>query len=286
MPVFSKHPALPQDWCSPFGQALHKGGSAPSYPGPSAEERELQSTQTAILKENQAMVKEQMRQQELLAPLLYKNAGLTPRYENGQLVGFDEIPESADPNAVLRKEIEGKLLERSMAALNGELPVDIGLMRDLDEADTKLNDVLFKNLGSGYATSSPGIEAQSKNALNRTRVLDAARRDDLTMAEGLSLNRSNQISDLNTKRISQLVGTTNIRDNGIGQLGNIAQLFGQQAQGYAQERGRKYQADFQAYQQNQKPGIFQSILGIAAGAAGAKFGGAAGSGIWSIIGGK
>lgn len=262
---------------SPFAQALHKGGSAPSYPGPSAEERELQSTQNQILRENQAIMKDQLAQQELLAPYFYKQLGLNPRFgENGKIVGFDEDPASADPNKALKAEIERGLLERSSKALKGELPVDVGLMRELNEADTKINDVLRRNLGSGYATSTPGLEAQQRQSESRNLILDAVRRGDLTTGESLSLAREGGNRALETARISDIMGVSSLRSSGVAGLGQISQMFGQQAGMMAQERSQRYGADVSAYNTKVAAGnpwmnLLGAIGGRVAGAATYKF---------------
>ena len=267
---------------SPFAQVLHKGGSAPVMPGPSDEERELQRVQTDILKENQSIVREQTRQQELLAPFIYKSAGITPRFDSsGKIVGFDETPQAADPNKALEQQIQTQLLNRSLAALRGELPVDAGLMRELGESDKRLADVFAARLGPGWETSTPGIEALTGQSLNRSQVLDAARRGDITLGESLSLARSGDTRAAEAERVARLAGASDLRSGGVRTLGEGAAGFGQVTGQMANERARQFQAQMSAYQQRSKSSPFESIAGLALGSvlggAGAKFGGGFGT---------
>ena len=165
-----------------------------NVPEPTPEERALQTEQVEILRQQRDIIKQQARQQELLAPLLFEQSGIRPIYseaetirnpeirdirtelrtlreelaglpagtydtEDDVIIGGGVIPSSADraqlesqiatleqqlrdtprrittdpriigferiedPNEALRREIETGLLERSRAALAGELPV-------------------------------------------------------------------------------------------------------------------------------------------------------------------
>jgi hypothetical protein len=61
-------------------------------------------SQRSMLEQQRVQLQEQSRQQELLGPALYESMGLRPRYENGQIVGYDrfETPEQG----LYREQIE------------------------------------------------------------------------------------------------------------------------------------------------------------------------------------
>lgn len=84
-----------------------------------------------------------------------------------------------------RQAVEKQLLERSLAALRGELPVDPGLLKDLDDQESELRDQLRRQLGSGFETSSPGIEALSEFESRKNEILERVRRGDIEAADRL-----------------------------------------------------------------------------------------------------
>lgn len=93
------------------------------------------------------------------------------------------------PQAKQDAEIKRLLGERSLAALKGELPVDPALERDLKTQGETLRDRLQSQLGSGYETSSAGIEALQKFGEGSDVLRQQARTGQLTLAEQLSLAR-------------------------------------------------------------------------------------------------
>lgn len=276
---------------------MGSGGGGVSVPSMTAEERALLQQQTDLLKFQQTELQRQLREQNLLQPLLYSELGLTPTYGNdtsglaaldqkiaaleatyaglpraapqlpsgddegggglgrllrsrvgvspdtGTLVpldlrraesleqqiaslraqrdslsanpaqvitGFTRTPEAeariareqrlADLSlqelelqaslAPTRAENERLLLERSGAALRGELPADPGLLRSLDDQEQRLRDMLFQQLGPGFETSTPGIEALAEFNKRKTEIVAAASRADLTLGEQLSEARA------------------------------------------------------------------------------------------------
>jgi hypothetical protein len=78
--------------------------SSSKPPKPSKQELQLMESQRGMLEQQRVQLQEQSRQQELLGPALYESMGLRPRYENGQIVGYDrfETPEQG----LYREQIE------------------------------------------------------------------------------------------------------------------------------------------------------------------------------------
>lgn len=99
------------------------------------------------------MAQEEDRQR--LQPLLYEASGVKPIYdESGKITSFALTEE-----AQARKDYENQLLEHQRKALAGELPVDPTLERALTEGEQQLRAQLQAQLGTGYETSTPGIQA-------------------------------------------------------------------------------------------------------------------------------
>jgi hypothetical protein len=248
------------------------GGGGTSAPPPSAEEKAVQAAQADNLATQTSILKEQTRQQELLAPILYKQAGITPQYDqNGKITGFTAAPEAVDPNADLRKSIETGLLQRSQAALQGQLPVDPSVTRSLDEQEAQLRDTLRANLGPGFETSTPGIQALADFSKRKTEVLAGASRDELTLSEQLGLARGAGNEQL-------IASQTNRQLAPIQGQAALAQLFGGAAQGAGQAVGLYQQdrnmalsaamtnAQLKSANQNALIGAGAGMAGMAAGA--------------------
>ena len=304
------------------------GGKAPK---PSSEERQLQAAQTQTLNQQRLLLTQQLGEQELLAPYLYKQAGLKPIYDSapggknavqqyiettgntdfknlaaeymdrhaegeptleglqrfasglninqkdafvqdvggfkasggstgpGKITGFEEIKDEAQ---TLRERIELMQLQRSEAALRGDLPVDPALERSLAQEEQTLRDIMADRLGTGWETSTPGIEAMNDLRERGEELRYAARRDMMTTAEALALARQGA-------REQQVFGGTAAAG---GQRMNIAQMFGQSAGGYGQAiqgyRGERMQtAQNKAATQSAMFGAGGAVVGTAAGVA-------------------
>jgi hypothetical protein len=181
-------------------------GSTPKlkFPEATPEETALQSEQVKLLRDQRDALSEQIRQQNLLAPILFKSAGITPQMDSsGKIVGFSE---TEDPTKSLRDSIEKGFLERTQAALKGELPVDPALGRELDTQERTLRESLRKQLGSGYETSTAGGGRLADFTKRRLELNDAARRGDLTLAEQLGLAREGGNQQIIQNLLNQVGG--------------------------------------------------------------------------------
>lgn len=109
-----------------------------------------------------------------------------------QLTGFTEDPEQA--------EIKRLMEERQLAALKGELPLDPSLTRGIETQEEELRNRLRANLGEGYETSTPGIEAMAEFGKRAEELRYAASRGEIfdtsMLNAGLSESRMGQIFGL------------------------------------------------------------------------------------------
>lgn len=203
-------------------------------PSPTAAEQ----AQTAVLEEQRALLQEQSRQQALLAPFLFEESGVEPvlnemnpetgklqdpSLPEGAIIAFNPIEDPLDP---LREDIERATLERTQAALEGNLPVSPALERDIEVGETELRSSLLKQLGTGFETSTPGIEALDKFFRSSEEIREAARTGDLTLASQLSLQREQQGQSNIDDLIRQISGVSNIGASSIQQGLGVAQGFG------------------------------------------------------------
>jgi hypothetical protein len=157
-------------------------------------------------------------------------------------LGFEEVQTEDGPQFQFKKtpadlkrqEAEQLLLDRQLKALRGELPVAPGLLRDLGKQQQVLKEQLRRNLGEGFATSSPGIEALANFNQRRNEVLEAARRGDIQQAGELAAQSGVTGGNLLQQRLNQLFATPSL---GLEReafdfnklLSTLGQLTGQQA---------------------------------------------------------
>jgi hypothetical protein len=144
--------------------------------------------QAAIDAEVRAQQAEQQRMERLTAPFAYEQMGLKAQVDpaTGKVVGLTKI---VDPLAEQRRAIEGQYLERTQKALRGELPVDPALHRELAEQEATRREALRQQLGPGYETSTPGVEALARYGQAKAEALSAASRGELTLSEQLGMAR-------------------------------------------------------------------------------------------------
>lgn len=129
----------------------------------------------------------------MLEPLFYEAAGINPKYDSsGNITGFEKAPQTqAEKDAA---DITALQLSREKQALAGDLPVDPALTTQLDTQEKALKEDLLRQFGPDWASSTGGSQRWSDFQTMRTNTLDAARRGDISMYEGMSMLReqSNQ----------------------------------------------------------------------------------------------
>lgn len=201
-------------------------GSSVKVPPPTAEERELQKNQAELLALQREIIENQQAQNAVLLPFLAEQEGYDVEVDaNGNLT---KITKRFDPDDAKRQELESGYLDRALKALKGELPVDPGLEEGLQKQEEDLRQRLASQLGPGYETSTPGIEALDQFFRTSEILRDGARTGQLTLAEQLGITREQQ--DIYSRQASQDV----LRQSAIGDPLTFAGAFGQTARGYGQ----------------------------------------------------
>ncbi len=203
------------------------GGGGINVPGPTQEERDLQREQVEILRDQRTLLSEQLRQQNLLAPLLFDSAGIKPIFDTEgddptRIVGFEQIEDELDP---LRDDIEKGFLERTRSAQLGELPVNPALLSDLDEAEETLRNSLRASLGPDFETSTPGSRRLDDFFETKEGILEESRRGDLSLSEGLSLSREASSDARIQSFLNRTVGVNQFQGSTLPGLSNLVQGF-------------------------------------------------------------
>ncbi len=185
----------------------------------------------------------------------------TPRTLDEQaIVG---LTRTADPARDLREQNELALLERQGAALRGELPVNPGLLSDLDQQEEDLRASLLENLGTGFETSTPGIEALSEFGERKAAILDASRRDDIAGAGNLANQMGGFMDSLTNSRVNRGMAAGSMPGMQSSNLMNMANAYGAPLQFMQNSR----MMDFQMNQANNAPGLLESMFAQGSGTA-------------------
>jgi len=199
------------------------GGGA-KVPPPSAEERALQASQKEMLDLQRSIIEAQQKQQAILLPFLAEQEGFNVETDDkGNITKISKTPSELDN---MKKDLEFQLTKRSLDALHGDLPVSPGLERDLKQNEQTLRERLGSQLGPGYETSTPGIEALAKNQESADVLREGARTAQLTLAEQLGITREQQ------NQFSQQSAQDILRQSAVGDPLTFAGAFGQTAAGY------------------------------------------------------
>lgn len=225
-------------------------------PAATPQELALQKAQAELLNQQRTILQSQQDQQKMLLPLLAEQAGYKVEIDpkTGAIKGISKIN---DPLAQKRKDIEGLALDRSLAALKGELPVDPALERSLKSTEQKLRDRLQSQFGAGYETSTPGIQSLDEFMQSAEGLRSDARTGQLTLSEQLSGARESAGLASRGAGLDILNYATTGGPMGIFQgAGQLAAGYGQAQIPFLQNR----QMQFQANQANQQAGS-QSMAG-------------------------
>lgn len=245
-------------------------GSGPKFPGPSPQETALQEEQASLLRQQSQILASQQQQANLLAPILYKSAGVTPQYDaSGNVVGFTE---NADPLAARQQDVASRLLDRQLSALKGELPDNPQLLQDLAGQESTLRESLRR---SGQdITSTAGQSALAKFGQYKEGLLEAGRRADLSLAEQLGIAREQANTQKQNQYLNQLVGLNQSPFAAAGAYGQAAAGYSNPLQQLLAVRQGVTNANAQRRALNQAEtamwlGFGTDVLGSVASAAGA-----------------
>ena len=202
------------------GPVALAGGGDVRVPEESVEQRAARTEQTEMIQFQRQLLEEQVRREDLLAPLLYESIGLTPQYdEEGRVISFAK---AEDPLAAQREEIEAGFLERTLAAQRGELPIDPALRGRVEQEELTLREMLAKQIGPGYELSTPGSERLSDFFRAREELYSGASRGELALSEQFGLAREMSGEQRITETLNRIFGVEGFRGQGIAGAGQVA----------------------------------------------------------------
>lgn len=213
-----------------------------NVPGKSPEELALLREQTNILRGQTEQLQRALKEQDLLRPLLFSELGIEEqRDEAGALTGYRKA--ALTPEQQKAAEIESLFQDRSLKALKGELEVDPALERDLSEGERQLRDQMTRQLGPGWETSTPGIEALANFRKRADELRSAARTGQLTLAEQLGGARELRGMQREDATFGKIMGLGESPLRGIQTGLNVAAGYSGPLSNYANDRAMQFQAN-------------------------------------------
>lgn len=182
----------------------------------SAEEQALRAAQLDLVNRQRDIAAEMLRRQNLMEGELMRAQGYEQVVDaSGQVTGYRPTADLSARQAS-ENEINNLMRTRTLAALKGELPVDPALERSISENRATLEAQLRGNLGSGYATSTPGQTALADYEKRAEELRMAQRKDQLTTGEGIRLAGEDLSNRINSSRFSNVVGLGNVPSGAAG----------------------------------------------------------------------
>jgi hypothetical protein len=142
----------------------------------------------AQMAEQQRRSDEAYSLQQMLLPYQLDAIGLEPVFgAGGQITGVKKKAPTADEQQAA--EIKRLANEKVLKGLRGELDIDPGATRTLNEADAQREEMLSRALGADYKISTAGQTARTKGAESRNITESAIRRGEMTAAEAIAQGR-------------------------------------------------------------------------------------------------
>lgn len=247
------------------------GSSPPKYPGLSDEEKALLGSQTDILNTMGDTLSRQSALQSGIMPLLLQRAGIEAYTDDAGQTNY-RFTTDASIDQQRYREYVSTLFDRQMAALRGELPLDAGLKRSLDDAEQQMKERLYRQLGPDWQLSSAGITQMGEFQQRRMAAEDAARRGDIEQFSNMAGNIAQSASPQSALAgYGALMQLSSPNPAAVGLSGAYGNILGQ----YAGERANDYQNSLMRYQQRGQ--LYGALVGSLLGAVGGYFGGQGGA---------
>jgi hypothetical protein len=139
----------------------------------------------ARMAEDQARADRAYAMAEMLLPFQLDSAGLVPVYgPNGQITGIEKKPQTKTQQA--EDQIRQLADEKVLKGLKGELDIDPGATRSLNEQDAQRTEYLLRTQGPDYKTGTAGSTQLQKGQESRNIQESALRRGETTAAEQIA----------------------------------------------------------------------------------------------------
>lgn len=214
------------------------------------------SLEDQLKKEQLEILRQQRSESDALNKLIYQAAGIIKDQTTGEWRKATETERRSFMTDTESKEYDLYLqqLERQRKALAGELPVSPALERELSDWDAEQKEALTRRLGTGYMTSTPGIQSMERQNERTGLLREEARRGEISAGSSRVLDWRNALNNQNVQTLNTY-GAMPMRTSGLltGYQGALVPYTQQSSINAANDRQAAILAD-QAYwnRQNQK----------------------------------
>lgn len=284
--------------------ALCGGGTTVTYPSKSPEEKALLATQTDILNQQLEMMKKQYGEQEYFTPFIMKSLGFAAEDGGGwremtaqeKYTSMDPLEQASYKSLMLSKGMDefGNALteeqrlakmteierlqyqteklsgERTLKALQGDLPISPALEAELENQRTLMEETLSRKLGPDWQLSTPGQKAIAELEAKSAMIREEARRGEIDAG---TVRFQNQLTNALNKGQTELGNLATAKQTSLANLTNVPNRYGDTS-GSAGQNISSLMASFE----KQREGEFGASMQTSANEAAAR------SGTMSMVG--
>ncbi|OGN42153.1 MAG: hypothetical protein A2093_07600 [Caulobacterales bacterium GWE1_67_11] len=155
---------------------------------------ETRTAQTELLRLSREDAARRAQLEKLTLPVLLESAGQKPIFdEAGNLVSLEALPKSE--LELLQEQFALESTQEALKGIRGEVPVGDPFERRIAQDRTALREQLRRQLGPGFETSSPGIEA-----LSQFEALANEARENIRFGR---LSQSAALAEVGSERLNQ-----------------------------------------------------------------------------------
>lgn len=175
--------------------------------------------------------------QRIIEPTLWRQMGYHVQFdEAGKIIGEprkmtdEEIYTQMSPQEKMDYDINKKIGQHYLDALEGKLEVPLSITDELDKQWTQLSEVMSRQLGPNWQTTTPGIQAESEFNKRKALIIDQARRGEIAQSSGLLTESEGRIAGKEIRKTESLLRPGQIAMPGLvagqGLLGTGSQFYG------------------------------------------------------------
>lgn len=210
-----------------------------------------------------------------LLPFLLEESGIKQVKDptTGKIT-YEKIPPLESEQ--LSKQVETEANKRTLAAIKGELPVSPALEKELSGQEAETKAALLEQLGPGYETGTPGIEALARERQRQSSIREAVRFGELSSLNAIGQARAGQRYGKSGQLYEEIAGAGVPEQQAAGMFATGGQLYEGPINRALQER--MYQrAVLDQEKQRKRAGRMALLTSLIFGTAGGIFGGPAGA---------
>jgi len=187
-----------------YGQ--NEGRAWPSDSGSSSSSN--LSLEDQLKQEQLNILRKQSSESDALSKLIYQAAGIVKDTASGEWrkATEDEKLSFMSPAEQQEYAIYKQTLDRQQKALAGELPISPALEKEITDWNAQNEEALTRQLGTGFMTSTPGIQSQENQNIRTGLLTEEARRGQITSGQSQITAWQNSQANAQANQYNALIG--------------------------------------------------------------------------------